>query len=53
MAIEKYTANGEITFNTVTKVYVVWNETYTEVVCETYYPKVAEAALTAYSEHYL
>jgi hypothetical protein len=51
--IEKHTKNGEITFNTETKEYVVWNETYSDTVCTTNYPKVAEAALKAYADHYL
>ena len=53
MAIENYTENGEITFNTETKEYTVWNETYSDTVCVTQYPKVAEAALLAYAENYL
>lgn len=50
---EKYTENGEITFNPITKVYTVWDETYADKVCTTNYPQVAIAALKAYSEHYL
>ena len=50
---EMYTANGEITFNTITKVYTVWDETYAFTVCTTNYPQVAIAALKAYCEHYL
>jgi hypothetical protein len=50
---EKYTKNGEITFNPKTGEYTVWNETYSETVCLTNYPKVAEAALEAYAKHYL
>lgn len=51
--IEKYTKNGEITFNTETKEYTVWDENYSDTVCVTNYPKVAEAALDAYAKHYL
>ncbi len=51
--IERYTENGEITFNTETKQYTVWDETYSDVVCITYYPKVAESALDSYARHYL
>ncbi len=50
---EKYTENGEITFNPITKVYTVWDETYADTVCTTNYPQVALAALKAYGEHYL
>lgn len=45
--------NGEITFDPATNEYTVWNETYSDPVCITNYPKVAEAALTAYGKHYL
>lgn len=48
-----YTENGEITYNTLTGEYTVWDETYAYIVCKTNYPKVAEAALQAYDEHYL
>lgn len=50
--LENY-PNGEITFNLLTKQYTVWDETYSNTVCTTNYPKVAEAALTAYMEYYL
>jgi hypothetical protein len=50
---EKYTENGEITFNKLTGVYTVWNETYSDHVCITNYPKIAEAALATYAKHYL
>ena len=50
---ENYTENGEITFNKVLKEYTVWDETYTDIICKTAYPKVAEAALNAYGEYYL
>jgi hypothetical protein len=53
MAIEKYTENGEITFDTETKEYTVWDEIYCDKVCVTSYPKVAEAAFKVYSEEYL
>lgn len=45
--------NGEITFNSLTKQYTVWDETYTNRVCVTPYLLVASAALIAYGEHYL
>lgn len=51
--IEKYTANGEITYNNETKEYTVWCESYADTVCVTNYPKVAEAALKAYADNYL
>ncbi|MFA5670254.1 MAG: hypothetical protein WC967_13510 [Balneolaceae bacterium] len=53
MSETNYTHNGEITYNTETKQYTVWDETYTYIVCTTNYPKVAEAALKAYCENYL
>lgn len=51
--IKNYTDNGEITFNTETKEYTVWDETYSDVVGTTWYPKVAEAMLKVYVERYL
>ena len=53
MAVIKHTENGEITFNTETKEYTVWDESYLDPVCVTNYPKVAEAALVAYADNYL
>ena len=53
MAIIKHTKNGEITFNTATKQYTVWDEVYLDVVCVTNYPLIAEAALKIYCEEYL
>lgn len=51
--IEKYTKNGEITFNTKTREYTVWDETYSDSVCITPYPKIAEAALDIYGKDYI
>ena len=51
--ILNHTKRGEITYNTNTKEYTVWDEVYCDHVCVTNYPKVAEAALRAYAEHYL
>ena len=53
MAIQNYTKNGEITFDTETGEYTVWNEVYTDPVCVTHYPKIAESALETYAEVYL
>lgn len=50
---ENYTENGEITYDKLSREYTVWDETFTSTVCVTSYPKVAEAALVIYSEHYL
>ena len=50
---ERYTENGEITFNKETGMYTVWDETYSDTICKTQYPKIAEAALSTYSKHYL
>lgn len=35
MSLIKVTKNGEITFDSETKVYQVWNETYSDIVAET------------------
>ncbi len=53
MTVEKYTEKGEITFNTETREYTVWDETHAFTVCVTNYPLVAEAALKAYCYNYL
>tara|TARA_R110000744_G_scaffold51361_1_gene110621 strand:- start:837 stop:1001 length:165 start_codon:yes stop_codon:yes gene_type:complete len=53
MATLNYTKNGEITFDDETGEYVVWTECYSDTVCVTNYPKVAEAALKAYGDYYL
>jgi len=53
MTKKNYTDNGEITYDTESKEYTVWDETYSDIVCVTMYPKVAEAALAAYVENYL
>lgn len=51
--IKKHTENGEITFDTDTKLYTVWDENYLDKVCETPYPKIAEKALEIYADDYL
>jgi len=53
MTTERYTENGEITFDTDTREYTVWDECYADKVCVTNYPLVAEAALKAYADYYL
>lgn len=53
MTIENYTKNGEITYDTETKKYTVWNEVYADIICVTNYPKIAEAALKIYADNYL
>ncbi len=50
---EYYTPNGEITFNKELSLYTVWDETYSNIVGTTFYPKVAEAMLDAYCKVYL
>lgn len=50
---ENYTLNGEITYNTETKEYTVWDETYSNTICITCYVKVAENALIVYFDNYL
>lgn len=47
------TTNGEISYEVCAEQFVVFDETYTEVVCRTKYPLVALAALEAYCEEYL
>ena len=51
--IKKVTSNGEISFDTETKEYMVWDETYTNWVCKTHYEKIARAALKVYADEYL
>ena len=53
MSLENYTKNGEITFDTDTKKYTVWDEVYVDPVCVTPYPKIAEAALDIYCSEYI
>lgn len=53
MSIKNYSENGEITFDTETGEYTVWNEVYTDVVCITNYPKIAESALEIYGKYYI
>ena len=53
MAIINHTKNGEITFNSETGEYIVWDEIYVDKICVTNYPKIAEAALAIYGEHYI
>jgi hypothetical protein len=53
MAIEKVTDNGEILLNTETGIYTVYDETYSEQICLTYYEEIARAALRIYGEKYL
>lgn len=48
---EKY--RNFITFDSVTRIYTVWDETQAYTIGETSYPKVAEAMLDAYSKYYL
>lgn len=49
--LQSITKNGEITFDPDTKEYTVWDETYSDTVCVTNYPSVANAALEAYSKY--
>lgn len=48
---EEYT--NFITFNPITQMYTVWDETQAHIVGETSYPKVAEAMIDAYCKYYL
>ena len=47
------TKNGEITFDTETKEYTVWNEVYSDSVCITPDLEAAEAAFKEYCDTYL
>lgn len=49
--IENVTPNGEITFETETRLYTVWNESYSEILLVTSNLNHAEAILTAYAKH--
>lgn len=53
MADTRYTKNGEITYDKLSKEYTVWDETYASTVCVTPYPIVAEQALRVYAKEYL
>ncbi|AUR92185.1 coil containing protein [Vibrio phage 1.170.O._10N.261.52.C3] len=50
---EKVTTNGEISYDTRTDEYVVYEETYAHEVGRTSYPKVAVNMLETYAEEYL
>lgn len=49
----KVTKNGEISFDTKTKEFVIWDETYAHEVGRTYYPLCALAMLETYGKEYL
>jgi len=51
MAIEKIILNGEITFDTKTSTYTVWEKN--TVVCVTKYFEIAKVALETFNKHYL
>ncbi len=49
----KVTKNGEITKDLDTGLYTVWDETYADMVGQTYYINVAKAMLEVYCSDYL
>jgi len=49
----KITKNGEITKNEQTGIYSVWNEIYSEIVCQTPYYEIVKQARITYAEYYL
>ncbi len=53
MSLIKVTKNGEITFDTETNLYEVWDETYSDTVGITQYPSVAKDMLESYCRNYL
>jgi hypothetical protein len=53
MSLIKVTKNGEITFDPETKLYEVWDETYSDTVGTTQYPLVAKGMLESYCRNYL
>ena len=53
MSLIKVTKNGEITFDTETRLYEVWDETYSDTVGTTHYPLVAKDMLESYCRNYL
>jgi hypothetical protein len=51
--MEEFKYSNFITFDEVTKLYTVWDETQAYEVGTTWYPKVAEAMVEAYGKFYL
>ena len=49
----KISENGEVCYDTGTLEYIVYNETYTDLVGSTSYPLVALAILESYCANYL
>lgn len=49
----RVSSNGEISYDTITKEYVVFEETYAYEVGRTCYPKVATTMLKTYAKEYL
>lgn len=47
----KVTDNGEITYQE--GIFYVWDESYSTVICETYYEDIARLALKTYVKKYL
>lgn len=50
MSVNRVTENGEITYDTETKLFTVWNESYGDPVCVTQYDFIAFAALNSYAD---